>query len=220
MMVQKLHWNGTAAPGVEARVVADDPPDHLFRQYGDRRGLHAGHVMQVVVDGLGLAGGNVADEAGHPVFAFAREQGDAESLRFFEVRRQLGQHRYAAGDMEPADHDRNVELAEGAREVERAGKLVRLDPDEADESAAVGLDPLRHRLDVDDLVALVVGLELDVRVGAERFLLGASGQKSVDAGEAVRGDGGEPPLDHVAFVVIVRRLDEDDPECPLAHAVP
>ena len=30
-----------AAPGVEARVMADDPPDHFLRQHGDRRRLHA-----------------------------------------------------------------------------------------------------------------------------------------------------------------------------------
>ena len=210
----------TAAAGVEAGVMADDPPDHFLRQHGNRRRLHAGHVMQVIVEGLRLAGVDVAEKAGHPSLALAGEQGDAERLRLLEVRGQLRQHRYAAGDMEPADDDRNIELAERAREIERAGKLVRLDPDEPDESAAVGLDALRHRLDVDDLVALVIGFELDVDVGAERLFLGASGQKPVDAGEAVRRDGGEPPLDHVAVVVIVRRLDENDPERPLSHVPP
>src|SRR5271168_410664 len=122
--------------------------------------------------------------------------------------------------MEAADHDRDVELAKGARQVEGAGKLVRLDPDQPDKSLTVSLYSSRHRLDVDDLVALVIGLELDVDVGTESFLLGASGQKPVDAGEAVRGNGGEPPLDHVAVIIIVRRLDEDDPERPLSHCPP
>jgi hypothetical protein len=119
--------------------------------------------------------------------------------------------------MEAADHHRNVELAKGASEVERARKLVRLDADQADEPAAPGLDPLRHRLDVNDLVALVIGFEFDIDVGAKRFLFCASGEKSVDAGEAVRRDSGEPPLDDVAVVVVMRRLDEDDLERPLFH---
>ena len=46
------------------------------------------------------------------------------------------------------------------------------------------------------------------------------GQKPVDAGEAVRRDGGAAPLDHIAVVVIVRRLDENDPERPLSHCPP
>ena len=98
----------TAAAGVEAGVMADDPPHHFLRQHRDRGRLHAGHVMEVVVDGLRLAGGDVADEVGHPSLALAREQGHAERLRLFQVRRQFGQHRYAAGDMESADHDRHV----------------------------------------------------------------------------------------------------------------
>ena len=122
--------------------------------------------------------------------------------------------------MEAADHHRHAFCPERARKIERAGKLVRLNPDQPDKSLAVSLYPSRHRLDVDDLVTLVIGFELDRDVRTERLLLGASGQKSVDAGEAVRRNGGEPPLDHVAVVVIVRRLDEDDPERPLSHYPP
>ena len=211
---------GTAATGVEARVMADDPPHHFLRQHGDRRRLHAGHVIQVVVDRLRPIGGDVADEVGHPPLALARVKDHAQSLRLFQIRRQFRKHRYAARDMESADHHRHACCPERARKIEGAGKLVRLNPDQPDKSLAVSLYPSRHRLDVDDLVALVIGLELDVDVGTERLLLGASGQKSVDAGEAVRRDGGEPPLDHVAVVVIVRRLDEDDPERPLSHCPP
>ena len=200
--------------------MADDPPHDFLRQHRDRGGLHAGHVVEVVVDGLRLAGGDVADEVGHPSLALPRVQGHAERLRLFQIRRQFRQHRYAAGDVESADHDRHVERPEFAREIEGARKLVRLHPDQPDKPAAVGLDALRHRLDVDDLVALVIGFEFDVDVGAERFFLGASGQEPVDAGEAVRRDGGEPPLNHVAVVVIVGRLDEDDPERPLIHCPP
>ena len=40
----------TAAAGVEAGVMADDPPHDFLRQHRDRGGLHAGHVIEVVVD--------------------------------------------------------------------------------------------------------------------------------------------------------------------------
>ena len=86
----------TAAASVKARMMADDPPDHFLRQHGYRRRFHAGHVMEVVVDGLRLAGGDVAEEVGHPPFAFAGEQGHAERLRLFQIRRQFGKHRHAA----------------------------------------------------------------------------------------------------------------------------
>src|SRR3984957_20832582 len=119
--------------------------------------------------------------------------------------------------MKAADHHRHAFRPERARKIERAGKLVRLNPDEPDKPLAVSLYSAGRRLDVDELVALVIGFDLDRDVGTERLLLGASGQESVDAGEAVRGDGGEPPLDHVSVVVIVRRLDEDDPERLLSH---
>ena len=85
-----------AAAGVEARVMADDPSHHFFRQHGYRRRLHAGHIIEVIVDRLRLAGGDVAEEVGHPPFAFAGEQGHAERLRLFQIRRQFGKHRYAA----------------------------------------------------------------------------------------------------------------------------
>ena len=44
-----------AASGVEAGVVAGDPGHDLARQNGYRGGGHVGHVVEVIVDGLGLA---------------------------------------------------------------------------------------------------------------------------------------------------------------------
>ena len=124
MMVQKLHWNGQPRPASKQRVMADDPPHHFFWQHGYRGGLHARHVMEVIVEGLRLAGVDVAEKIGHPPLALARVKGHAERLRLFQIRRQFRQHRDAARDVEAADHDRNVELAEGASEVDRARKLI------------------------------------------------------------------------------------------------
>ena len=100
------------------------------------------------------------------------------------------------------------------------GKLVGLNPDERDESAAGGLDAPNCRADIDDRVAFVVSLDLDVDVGAESPLLGAYRQQTVDAGEAVRGDGRTPPLDDVTVLVVVGRLEKNDPKRSLAHSSP
>ena len=63
-----------------------------------------GMSCEVIVDGLRLAGVDVAEEIGHPALALARVQGHAQRLRLFQIRRQFGKHRYAARDMEAADH--------------------------------------------------------------------------------------------------------------------
>ena len=59
-----------------------------------------------------------------------------------------------------------------AANVERPRKLIRLNADQRDESA-VGQDALGNARDVDDRVALVVGFDLDIHVGAENALLRA-----------------------------------------------
>ncbi len=118
--------------------------------------------------------------------------------------------------MEAAGGDRHAPLTELAADVERAWKLIRLDPDQRHE-AAVGQNAVRYRGDVDDGVALVVDLEFDVDVGAENPLVRAFRQQSVDAGQAVRGDGGAAPLDDIAVVVVMGRLDQNDREPALGH---
>ena len=75
--------------------------------------------------------------------------------------------------MEAADRDRDISLPELARQIERARKLVGLHADEADEAAAGRADAPDRALDVDDGVALVIGLDLDIGVGAERLVASA-----------------------------------------------
>ena len=132
--------------------MADDPRHHLARQHGHRGGGHVRHVGEIIVDRLGRAGVDVAQELGYPSLALARVEDHAERLRLFQIRRQFGKHGNAAGDMEAADHDRDALRAESAREIEGAGKLVGLDPDEPDESAARRLDAPSRRAHVDDVL--------------------------------------------------------------------
>ncbi len=90
--------------------------------------------------------------------------------------------------MEPADHHRDIGSTKLAREIERARKLVGLHADQSDETAAGGADRPDDPLDVDNRVALVAGVDLDIDVGPERLGRGAFGEQSVDAGEAVGRD--------------------------------
>ena len=162
---------------------------------------------------------DVAQEIGEAPFPFAGVEDDPQRLRLFEVRRQFGQHRDAARDMEAADGDRHAPLAKLTPDVERARKLIRLHPDQRDHSL-VGEDALRNGGNVDDGVALVVDLDLDIDVGAENTGFGAFGEQAIDAGQAVRGDRRAPPLDDIAVGVVMRRLDQGDREFALRHARP
>jgi hypothetical protein len=87
--------------------------------------------------------------------------------------------------MEPAHHNCKVLRAELAREVECARKLVRLHADQADEAAARRADALDHALNVDDRVALVIGLDDNIDVGAEYAVLRILGEEAVDACQAI-----------------------------------
>ena len=185
---------------------------------GKRRGRHLGHVREIVVFRLRGSVLDVAQKLRHAAFAFTGEQRHAEVDRLLNVVGKPGQHRDAAGDVEPADHHGKAGLAELAREIERARILVRLHADEADETCARRADLPDRALDVDDRVAFVVGIDVDIDVGAEHLRVGAFGQQAVDACKAVRRDRGTPPLDDVAAGVVVRRLDQDDLED--CHCVP
>ena len=209
-----------AAAGVEARIMAGDAGDRLARQDRIGRRRHVRQIVHVVVDRLRGSSRHVAQEDIHAAFGFACIERDAEVERLLEVRRQLGKHGEAPADMEAADRDRNVGGAELAGKIERARELVRLHPDQADKTAARLADFTDRALDVDDGVALVIGLDLDIRVRAERFARGAFGDQAVHAGEAIGGDGRAPPLDDVAVRIIVRRFDQDRLEPAACHGTP
>jgi len=73
--------------------------------------------------------------------------------------------------MEPADDHRQVSGAEPTAEVERARELVRLHANQPHESRPGGRDLPDRGLDVDDRVAFVVGVDLDVDVGTKHVVL-------------------------------------------------
>src|ERR1700722_18720930 len=99
----------------------------------------------------------------------------------------------------------------------RARILVRLHADQTHHAAAGGADAFGHGRHIDDGVALVAGFDLDIDVGAERAVVGALPHQPIDAGETVRRQRRTQPLDDVAVPVVMRRLDQLDPEGALGQ---
>src|SRR5947209_7459514 len=111
--------------------------------------------------------------------------------------------------MKAAYDDLNIRCPKLAREVECAGKLIGLDPDQSHKTGARCADRVDDLFDPDNGVALVDYLDLDVYVRAEHLRGLAVGEEAVHAGEAIGRNERSPPLDHVTVVVIMRRLDQD-----------
>ena len=107
------------------------------------------------------------------------------------------------------------------REIERARKLVGLDADQPDKPATRGADPAHNAFDVDGGVAFVVGLDGNLDIGTEDAVGGALRDQAIDAGKAVRRNAGAKPLDDVAVIIVMRRLDQDGkkrpPRLPIRH---
>jgi hypothetical protein len=171
----------------------------------------------MIVDGLQPSCGDVLQQGGHAALAFAGIERDAEIERGLQLRRRLRQHRQATADMEPPDHHRQIGGAELPREVEGTGILIRLHPHQGHESGACGANPGDRAFDVDDRIALVIGVDLDLDLGAQDPRLGAFGQEAVDARQAVGGNGRAAPLNDIALLVVMRGLDQDNLEPGLGH---
>jgi hypothetical protein len=99
----------------------------------------------------------------------------------------------------------------GRGDIERAGKLVGLHANE-DNHAALAAKRPDDAVRADAGVVFIDGLDAYIDVGAEDAAVGAIEHEAVHDGEGVRGNGRAEPLDDVAVVVVVRRLDEDERE--------
>ena len=196
-----------AAPGVEGADRLAVAPHDVERQKRRHLLLQPGQIVHVVVDRLEPAGERIGEDLDEPPFGLAGEEADPEPAGRLEVGRQLRQHRHATRHVKPADRDLDAGFAKPGGQVHRARELVRLHADEADEPGIGALDPPDDAPHRDDGVALVIGADLDRDVGAERAPLGQIRRDPVKTGERIRRDPRFPPLDHIAVVVVMRRLD-------------
>ena len=186
----------------------------LARQDGRRLPLERRHVVEMVVDRLERARIGVAQHLGEAaVLGFAGEEGDAERLGLAQLPRHFRKHGEAAGDMETADRDRQPGLEERLRQVDGARKLIGLNPHEADEAL-----PALLADQADDLawphpaVGFVISVQAKLDIRPERLVSAQLLAQAVEAGERVRGNGGANPLNRIAVIIVMRRLDHDEME--------
>ena len=110
--------------------------------------------------------------------------------------------------MESADAHRQAGGQKRPREIDRARKLVGLNADEPDQRLAAGLAD--HPDDLpgpDPPVGLIIGVQANLDVLAQHFAPLRVLGEAVQAGECIGRDGRPDPLDRIAVVVVVRRLD-------------
>src|SRR5262249_19111122 len=140
----------------------------------------------------------------------AGDRRDTLTKKLLNVGLLLAQHRDCAARVEAADHNVDAVRAELSREVERARELVRLDADETHEKlrarAAAPADDFIYRK---SLGGFIVGDDLDVDVAQRAAPLNVV-REAVKNVQRVAWQNAFPEADHIAVVVVLGRLDQDD----------
>src|SRR5208337_1551600 len=97
-------------------------------------------------------------------------------------------------------------------------KLVGLDSDQQHDAAVrVALEPANYRTHRDSGVCLVVRRDLEINSGAEDGPRLSVQREAVDTRQRTRRHEAAPPLDEIAVVVVMRRLDQFDKKSTAAH---
>ena len=156
----------------------------------------------------------VAQHLVEAALGLAGEQRDPQGLRAREIGIDAVEHRHRPGDMEPADADRDAARPQRPGEIERTGKLVGLNADQHDHAGAGILDHAGQAIGADAGIGLVKGVDVDRDVIAEHAAGGAILRQPVERRQRVRWYGGSKPLDDVAVVIVMRRLDQQQREPP------
>jgi hypothetical protein len=119
------------------------------------------------------------------------------------------EHAHRPGDMEPPNPDLNPALAQRLCQIERVRELIRLHADHHHHPGVRFLDHASQAFGTDARVRFVKWVNLDLDVVAEHVPLRAVARQAKDRRERVRRNGRAEPLDHIAVVVVMRRLDEN-----------
>ncbi len=147
------------------------------------------------------------------VLCLASKERDTQRLRLPHVRRHLGQHRNTARDVETADADREMSGYKATRKIHGAGKLIGLHSYEANQGFAALLgDHSNDLVRTHAPVRFVVGVQTDLHVRPKRLAAVGVLRKPVQTGERVGRNGRPEPLNGIAVVIVVRRLDHDEVE--------
>jgi hypothetical protein len=210
--------------GVEARHCAGGAPHALALEQRDRRALDRRQVVHEIVERLERAGVCVTQHLAEPAFGLAGEDRDAERLRVLQRLVVAVEHGDHTRHVETADADLDALRAQRPRQIERARPLVRLHADHHDHAGVGGLDQSGDVVDADAAVGLVDGMNVDVGIGTEHLLVNEFLGDAVDRRKRIRRDRRAVPLDDIAVVVVMRRLDQDETEpaslSPTGHVHP
>jgi plasmid stabilization system protein ParE len=121
----------------------------------------------------------------------------------------IAEHAHRPGNMESADAHLNTPRQKRLCQIERVWKLIRLHTDKHHHAGARFLDHAGKPFRPDARVCFVRRMDLDLDVLAQNAALFAVARQAIERRERVRRDRRAQPLDHVTFVVIVRRLHQD-----------
>ena len=200
-----------AAAGIEARVGAGGALDELKRQERNGRPADPRQIVHVVVERLELALGRVAQNGVEPAFRLAGKQGNPHVAGKLKVDGRAVEHRQAAGHVEAAHRHRNVRRPDRPRDIERAGILVGLHADQAEQTEVSMLAEAADQLrDIHPGVGLVDDIDIDGNIGTQDLALRAVECEAVNRGERVGRDQRPPPADDIAVIVVMRGLYEDE----------
>ncbi len=200
----------TAASRVKAGDAAGGACSAHSSDNRDGRPFDAGQIRHVVVERLKFFLEGILQHLLKTPFRFTGKKRDAHRLGAMEIGIVAAEHAHRPGDMETADPDLNAALAQRLREVERVRELIRLHADHHHHARAGLFDHARQALRTDAGVRLVKRMDLQFDIIAEDVALGAIASQAKDCRQRIGRNRGTKPLDHVAVVVIVRRLDENE----------
>ena len=184
----------------------------LFRENRHRLVVERRQVVHPVIERLQRAVPGVAQHFIEPAFlGLAGEERDAERLRLAQLGWHFGQHREAAGDMKAAQADRQPGREERPRQIDGTGELVRLDADQPDQHAPTGAaNPPDNAVRPNPAIGLVIGVDADLDLGTQHPPAADILGQTVQASQRVGGDRRPEPLDWIAVIVVMRRLDQHE----------
>ena len=113
--------------------------------------------------------------------------------------------------MESAHAYLEAGVAKLPRDIERARELIRLYADQADQNPpALALQRANDAARHDAAIGLVVGVDFNLYSRSKNLPAARILSQAVHAGERVGRQRRAEPLDRIAVVVVVRRLDENE----------
>ena len=125
--------------------------------------LKPGKIGHHVVDWFQLPSVGVPEQLTELALGFACKDRDAEVQRLLDFGRNSRQHRQATADVETANTDRHIGGPQWAGDVDSSRKLIRLNPDESNETPATAcLNFANDLVRLDSVISLVKGGNDDI----------------------------------------------------------